>query len=149
MCGSRRGGQFPSVEAELRAFPGVGRLYRAVAAIASAAAPVDGKIARIVARLTALEEPIARARRNGRRRKRWRRPSGWRFRSSAHGYRRNALPVPVIPIAIPARSLRIRSKLASRKPIPDAPRQRQEPTRPAEQRLIEGSQRARPRSASC
>jgi A/G-specific adenine glycosylase len=61
MCGSRRGGQFPSVEAELRAFPGVGRLYRAVAAIASAAAPVDGNIARIVARLTALEEPIARA----------------------------------------------------------------------------------------
>jgi A/G-specific adenine glycosylase len=67
MCGSRRGGRFPSVEAELRAFPGVGRLYRARSRRSpSAAAPLDANIARIVARLTALEEPIARARRNRR-----------------------------------------------------------------------------------
>ena len=57
-----RGGQFPSEEAALRALPGVGAYTAAaVAAIAFGrrAAPVDGNIARILARLTALETPIA------------------------------------------------------------------------------------------
>ncbi|RBP09844.1 A/G-specific DNA-adenine glycosylase [Roseiarcus fermentans] len=60
-----RGGRFPSEEAELRALPGVGAYTAAaIAAIAfdRRAAPVDGNIARIVARLTALETPIASSR---------------------------------------------------------------------------------------
>jgi A/G-specific adenine glycosylase len=63
---ARRGGTFPSEEAELRALPGVGAYTAAaVAAIAFGrqTAPVDGNIARILARLLALEKPIARARR--------------------------------------------------------------------------------------
>jgi A/G-specific adenine glycosylase len=60
-----RGGRFPSEEAELRALPGVGA-YTAAAigaiAFGRRSAPVDGNIARILARLIALEEPIARAR---------------------------------------------------------------------------------------
>jgi len=60
-----RGGLFPSEEAELRVLPGVGA-YTAAAIAAIAfdrhAAPVDGNIARILSRLLALEEPIARAR---------------------------------------------------------------------------------------
>ena len=62
---ARRGGRFPSEEAELRALPGVGAYTAAaVAAIAFGrqSAPVDGNIARVVGRLIALEEPIARAR---------------------------------------------------------------------------------------
>ena len=62
---ARRGGQFPSEEAELRALPGVGAYTAAaVAAIAFGrpTAPVDGNIARVLARLIALEEPIAQAR---------------------------------------------------------------------------------------
>ena len=62
---ARRGGTFPSEEAELRALPGVGAYTAAaVAAIAFGrqTAPVDGNIARILARLLALEKPIARAR---------------------------------------------------------------------------------------
>ena len=62
---ARRGGRFPSEEAELRALPGVGAYTAAaIAAIAFGrhAAPVDGNIARILARLLALEEPIAQAR---------------------------------------------------------------------------------------
>ena len=63
---SRRGGRFPSEEAELRALPGVG-VYTAAAIAAIAfgrqTAPVDGNIARIMARLLALDEQIARARR--------------------------------------------------------------------------------------
>jgi A/G-specific adenine glycosylase len=62
---ARRGGRFPSEEAELRALPGVGPYTAAaVAAIAFGrqTAPVDGNIARVLARLLALEEPIARAR---------------------------------------------------------------------------------------
>jgi len=61
----RRGGRFPSEEAELRALPGVGAYTAAaIAAIAFGrqTAPVDGNIARIMARLLALDEPIARAR---------------------------------------------------------------------------------------
>jgi A/G-specific adenine glycosylase len=58
---SRRGGQFPSEEAELRELPGVG-VYTAAAIAAIAfgrpAAPVDGNIARVIARLLALEPPI-------------------------------------------------------------------------------------------
>lgn len=63
---ARRGGRFPSDEAELRALPGIGAYTAAaVAAIAydAKAAPVDGNIARILARLCALQTPIARARR--------------------------------------------------------------------------------------
>jgi A/G-specific adenine glycosylase len=62
---ARRGGTFPSEEAELRALPGVGAYTAAaVAAIAFGrqSAPVDGNIARILARLVALEKPIASAR---------------------------------------------------------------------------------------
>jgi A/G-specific adenine glycosylase len=62
---ARRGGRFPSEEAELRALPGVGAYTAAaVAAIAFGrqSAPVDGNVARILARLIALEAPIARAR---------------------------------------------------------------------------------------
>jgi A/G-specific adenine glycosylase len=56
---------FPSEEVELRALPGVGAYTAAaVAAIAFGrqSAPVDGNIARILARLLALEKPIASAR---------------------------------------------------------------------------------------
>jgi len=62
---ARRGGQFPGEEAELRALPGVGAYTAAaIAAIAFGrpAAPVDGNIARVLARLIRLEKPIARAR---------------------------------------------------------------------------------------
>jgi A/G-specific adenine glycosylase len=62
---ARRGGRFPSEEADLRALPGVGRYTAAaIAAIAFGrqTAPVDGNIARILARLLALDQPIARAR---------------------------------------------------------------------------------------
>ncbi len=63
---ARRGGRFPPSEKDLRALPGVGAYTAAaVAAIAygARAAPVDGNVARILARLYALEAPIARARR--------------------------------------------------------------------------------------
>jgi A/G-specific adenine glycosylase len=63
---ARRGGRFPQTERELRALPGVGAYTAAaVAAIAfeAEAAPVDGNIARILARLHAIESPIAAARR--------------------------------------------------------------------------------------
>ncbi len=62
---ARRGGRFPSEEAELRALPGVGSYTAAaIAAIAFGrpSAPVDGNIARVLARLTALKQPIAQAR---------------------------------------------------------------------------------------
>ena len=61
---ARRGGRFPSEEADLRSLPGVGA-YTAAAISAIAfgrqTAPVDGNIARILARLLAIEEPIAQA----------------------------------------------------------------------------------------
>ena len=62
---ARRGGRFPSEEADLRALPGVGAYTAAaVAAIAFGrqTAPVDGNIARVLARVLAAEKPIARAR---------------------------------------------------------------------------------------
>ena len=62
---ARRGGRFPSEEADLRALPGVGRYTAAaIAAIAYGrrTAPVDGNIARVLARLLALDQPIDRAR---------------------------------------------------------------------------------------
>ena len=62
---ARSGGRFPSEEASLRALPGVGAYTAAaIAAIAFGrqTAPVDGNIARVLARLLALETPIARAR---------------------------------------------------------------------------------------
>jgi A/G-specific adenine glycosylase len=62
---ARGGGRFPSEEAELRTLPGVGAYTAAaVAAIAfnRQTAPVDGNIARVLARLIAVEKPIAQAR---------------------------------------------------------------------------------------
>ncbi len=60
-----RGGAFPSDEMELRSLPGVGPYTAAaVAAIAFGrqTLPVDGNIARILARLMALQKPIPDAR---------------------------------------------------------------------------------------
>jgi A/G-specific adenine glycosylase len=60
-----RGGRFPHEEAHLRALPGIGAYTAAaIAAIAFGrrTLPVDGNIARILARLLALETPVARAR---------------------------------------------------------------------------------------
>jgi A/G-specific adenine glycosylase len=62
---ARCGGRFPSEEAGLRALPGVGAYTAAaIAAIAFGrqTAPVDGNIARVLARLLALDQPIARVR---------------------------------------------------------------------------------------
>ncbi|HLH51175.1 MAG TPA: A/G-specific adenine glycosylase [Roseiarcus sp.] len=62
---ARRGGAFPQDEADLRKLPGIGAYTgAAIAAIAfnRPAAPVDGNIARIIARLNALERPIAESR---------------------------------------------------------------------------------------
>ncbi len=59
-----RGGRFPDREAQLRALPGVGEYTAAaVAAIAFGrpTMPVDGNIARVLARLVALDRPIAEA----------------------------------------------------------------------------------------
>jgi A/G-specific adenine glycosylase len=64
---ARRGGQFPTEEAELRALPGIGPYTAAaIAAIAFGRQilPVDGNIARVLARLLAFEAPIAQARRD-------------------------------------------------------------------------------------
>ncbi len=61
---ARRGGQFPNEEGNLRALPGVGD-YTAAAISAIAfgrqTAAVDGNIARILARLLALEQPVVEA----------------------------------------------------------------------------------------
>jgi A/G-specific adenine glycosylase len=62
---ARRGGTFPGEESELRALPGIGAYTAAaIAAIAFGrqTMPVDGNIARILARLLALEKSIARSR---------------------------------------------------------------------------------------
>jgi A/G-specific adenine glycosylase len=62
---ARRGEGFPQAEAALRALPGIGAYTAAaVAAIAfdEPAAPVDGNIARIIARLYAIDAPIVKAR---------------------------------------------------------------------------------------
>ena len=59
-----RGGRFPDEEAGLRALPGVGDYTAAaIAAIAFGrqAAPVDGNIKRVMARLLALDHPVAEA----------------------------------------------------------------------------------------
>jgi A/G-specific adenine glycosylase len=60
-----RGGLFPEDEASLRKLPGIGA-YTAAAIAAIAfnrfAAPVDGNIARIIARLRALPRPVAQMR---------------------------------------------------------------------------------------
>ena len=61
---ARRGGRFPSEEARLRELPGVGDYTAAaIAAIAFGrkSAPVDGNVARIIARLLALEQPLPQA----------------------------------------------------------------------------------------
>ena len=62
---ARQGGRFPCEETALRALPGIGAYTAAaIAAIAfrRETLPVDGNIARVLARLIALEQPIARAR---------------------------------------------------------------------------------------
>jgi A/G-specific adenine glycosylase len=62
---ARRGGVFPKDEASLRMLPGIGAYTSAaMAAIAfnGQASPVDGNIARIIARLGALPRPIKEAR---------------------------------------------------------------------------------------
>jgi A/G-specific adenine glycosylase len=62
---AKAGGIFPNEEAALLALPGVGTYTAAaIAAIAfdRQTTPVDGNIARILTRLLALEEPVARAR---------------------------------------------------------------------------------------
>jgi A/G-specific adenine glycosylase len=62
---ARRGGRFPDSEAALRALPGVGAYTAAaVAAIAfgAPAAAIDGNVARIMARLAALPNPLPKAR---------------------------------------------------------------------------------------
>ena len=59
------GGRFPADEADLRALPGVGRYTAAaIAAIAfdRQTLPVDGNVSRILARLVALERPLAGSR---------------------------------------------------------------------------------------
>ena len=59
------GGRFPASEAELATLPGVGPYTAAaIAAIAfgQAATPVDGNIARVMARLCAIEIPLPAAR---------------------------------------------------------------------------------------
>ena len=61
---AQRGGVFPRDEASLRKLPGIGAYTSAaIAAIAfdAPASPVDGNIARIIARLVALERPLAAA----------------------------------------------------------------------------------------
>jgi A/G-specific adenine glycosylase len=58
---ARHGGRFPETEAGLRALPGIGPYTAAaIAAIAfdQRAAPVDGNIERVVARLHAVDEPL-------------------------------------------------------------------------------------------
>lgn len=63
----RHGGVFPRSEQELRALPGVGPYTAAaIAAIAfdQRATPVDGNIARVVARLFAVETPLPAGRRD-------------------------------------------------------------------------------------
>ena len=60
-----RGGMFPQTEAELRALPGLGAYTAAaVAAIAfgERAAVVDANVERVIARLYAIETPLAQAR---------------------------------------------------------------------------------------
>jgi A/G-specific adenine glycosylase len=62
---ARRGGVFPKDEARLRKLPGIGAYTgAAIAAIAfnRLASPVDGNIARIIARLGALPRPIKKMR---------------------------------------------------------------------------------------
>ena len=63
---AQRGGRFPAEESELRALPGIGAYTAAaIAAIAFGreTTPVDGNIARILARLNAIETPLAAAKR--------------------------------------------------------------------------------------
>ncbi|HLW91203.1 MAG TPA: A/G-specific adenine glycosylase [Roseiarcus sp.] len=63
---AKAGGAFPEDEASLLKLPGIGAYTAAaIAAIAfnKPASPVDGNVARIIARLGALEKPIAQSRR--------------------------------------------------------------------------------------
>ena len=104
---ARRGGRFPSEEADLRALPGVGAYTAAaIAAIAFGrpTAPVDGNILRVLARLLAFDEPIARARREIEAAARILRakPESGRFRPGADGYRSDDLSasqsrLPLVP----------------------------------------------------
>ena len=62
---ARHGGRFPATEADLRALPGIGDYTAAaIAAIAfgARAVVIDGNVARVVARLFALADPLPTAR---------------------------------------------------------------------------------------
>ena len=104
---ARRGGKFPSEEAELRALPGIGAYTAAaIAAIAFGrqSAPVDGNIARVLARLIALEKPIARARGSShRRRGRSRQATGRAISHRRLWISARHSAAPAIPLAAPAR----------------------------------------------
>ena len=66
----QHGGKFPASEAALRALPGIGDYTAsAIAAIAfdAPAAPVDGNVERVIARLFAVAEPLPRAKQELRR----------------------------------------------------------------------------------
>ena len=94
-----RGGRFPADEAALRALPGVGPYTAAaIAAIAfdRQAAPVDGNIARILARLIGLESADRRFAEGDRSSGSRAQPPASRRRlcPGADGHRRNALPAP-------------------------------------------------------
>lgn len=69
----RHGGKFPASESALRALPGIGD-YTAAAIAAIAfdvpAAPVDGNVERVIARLFAIAEPLPQAKEEIRRRAR-------------------------------------------------------------------------------
>src|SRR5262249_51785426 len=69
----RHGGKFPASESALRALPGIGDSTAApIAAIAFdvPAAPVDGNVERVIARLFAIAEPLPQAKDEIRRRAR-------------------------------------------------------------------------------
>ena len=133
---ARRGGTFPSEEADLRALPGIGAYTAAaIAAIAFGrqTAPVDGNIARILARLLALEKPIARARRRtrGGGARAGAEPQGGRFRAGADGHRRDPLPPPQSRLRLlPARP-RLRGASSWRPGGLPAPRRSEGKTAPA------------------
>ena len=94
---ARRGGRFPSEEAELRALPGVGAYTAAAVAAIAFGRPTRLWTAISPAFWRGSPRSRSQSRRRElnlrRRRERLRRAQqGRRFRAGAHGYRRNALP---------------------------------------------------------
>ena len=115
--------------------PGVGAYTAAaVAAIAFGrqTVPVDGNIARILARLLALEKPIAGARAEigAAARSAGPRPSVGRFRAGAHGHRRDHLPPAQARLRALSAAPRLRrvSLREPPRPIRAAPLRRRDPT---------------------